>query len=120
MDLGEARVRECGAPLICAPDRRRIRSLRVGGQIEDVSVAASRQNHRLAGVRLDSPGHEVTSNNTSRLSVDHHQVEHLAARKHLHSAASDLPFERLVGAEEELLPCLATRIEGSGHLRATE
>ena len=35
-------------------------------------------------------------------------------------AAADLPFERLVGAEQQLLAGLAARVEGARHLRAAE
>ncbi len=56
----------------------------------------------------------------ARPAVDHDQVEHLGTRIHLDCAESDLPFERLVGAEQQLLAGLAARVEGARHLRAAE
>ena len=52
--------------------------------------------------------------------VDDDQVEHLGARVHLHGARVDLPLERLVGAEQQLLAGLAARVERARHLRAAE
>ena len=54
------------------------------------------------------------------MAVDHHEVEHLGARVHRHRALGDLLFERLVGAEQQLLAGLPARIEGARHLRAAE
>jgi hypothetical protein len=39
---------------------------------------------------------------------------------HLDGAGRDLPLQRLVRADEQLLPGLAARIERAGHLHATE
>ena len=42
------------------------------------------------------------------------------AREHLDLAEADLPLQRLVGAEQQLLPGLAARVERARHLRAAE
>ena len=55
----------------------------------------------------------------ARPSVDD-QVEHLGARVHLDLAGVDLPHQRLVGAEQELLAGLAAGVEGARHLGAAE
>src|SRR5207248_2663004 len=52
--------------------------------------------------------------------IHHNQVQHLGARKHLDGAEADLPFQRLVSAEQQLLAGLPARIEGSRNLRAAE
>ena len=39
---------------------------------------------------------------------------------HLHLAGADLPFQRLIGAEQQLLARLAARVEGARDLRAAE
>ena len=39
--------------------------------------------------------------------VDDDEVEHLGARIHLHLAGADLPAQRLIGAEQQLLAGLA-------------
>ena len=54
------------------------------------------------------------------LAVDHHQVEHLGAREHRHLARADLPFQRLVSAQQQLLAGLAAGVESARHLRAAE
>ena len=75
-----------------------------------------------ASARCDSilPRDQVAGDDAARLAVDHDQVEHLGAREHLHRAGADLPFERLVGAEQQLLPGLPARVEGARDLRAAE
>src|ERR1051326_112552 len=45
MDLREAGVAEERAPLVRAPDRRRVRLFCVGREIEDVAVSARREDH---------------------------------------------------------------------------
>src|SRR5262249_10945058 len=52
--------------------------------------------------------------------VDQHNIEHLGARIHLHTAGFDLFRESLISAQEQLLTGLATRIKRSRHLRAAE
>src|SRR5450755_68502 len=55
-----------------------------------------------------------------RAAVDHDDFEHLVPRLHRHRAEADLPLERLVRAEKELLPRLAACVERSRDLRAAE
>ena len=54
------------------------------------------------------------------LPVDHDEVEHLAPREHLHGAERDLPRQRLVRPEQELLAGLPAAVEGALELRAAE
>ena len=55
-----------------------------------------------------------------RVAVDHHHVQHLRARIHLDPAGADLPAQRLVGAEQQLLTRLAARVKCARNLRAAE
>ena len=71
-------------------------------------------------MRLDLAGHEVAGDDASRAPVLDDELEHLVPREHLHGAGRDLPLERLVGADEELLARLAPRVERTGDLDATE
>ncbi len=120
VDLGEAGVGEVRAAPVGAPDRRRVGVLRVGGQVEDVAVAAGGQHHRVREVAGDLAGDQVAGDDAAGAAVDHDQVEHLGAGVHLHVARGDLPRQRLVGAQEQLLAGLAPGVEGPLHLDAAE
>ncbi len=120
MDLREARVREGRALLVGAPDRRGVAALGVRREIEDVAVAAGRQADRVAEVRLDFAGDHVAHDDAAGAAVHHDQLLHLVAGEHLDRAEADLPLERLVGAEQQLLARLAARVEGARDLRAAE
>jgi hypothetical protein len=67
------------------------------------------------GARDQVPGDDATG-----LAVDHDQVEHLGTRMHGNGTGVDLPFERLVGAEQQLLAGLAASIEGTRDLGAAK
>ena len=120
MDLGEAGVAEGGALLVRAPDGGGVAALGVGGQVEDVAVAAGGQHHRVRRPGLDGARHHVAGDDAARAAVDDHHLEHLVARVHLHLAQPDLALQRLVGAQQELLARLAARVEGARDLRAAE
>ena len=120
MDLGETRVREGRALLVGPPDRGGVGPLGVGGEVEHVAVAAGAQDDGVPGVRLDLPGDHVAGHDAARLAVDEHEVEHLVAGEHLDPAEADLPLERLVGPEQELLARLAPRVERARDLGAAK
>src|SRR4051812_43433239 len=71
-------------------------------------------------MRLDLTRDQIARHNPTGATVNHQQVEHFRARVHLHLALADLPFERLISAEQQLLTGLATGIEGARNLRSTE
>ena len=78
------------------------------------------EHHRVGRVRLDRAGDQVARHDAARPAVDDDEVEHLGARKHRHAALRDLLLERLIRAEQQLLPRLAARVERARHLRAAE
>src|SRR5213075_301269 len=59
MDLRVAGIGEIGTAPMRAPDRGGIRRLRVGGEVEDVRVAAGAEDDGVAGVRIDRAGDHV-------------------------------------------------------------
>ncbi len=120
MDLREAGIGEQRAALVRPPDGGGVGAFGVGGKVIDVAVAAGAEHHRVAQVRFDLAGHQVARDDAARVAVDHDQVEHLRAREHLHRAGADLPFERLVSAQQQLLPGLPARVERARNLRAAE
>src|ERR1017187_5551004 len=120
MDLRVAGIREGRALLVRAPDRGRVATRRVRREIEDVGVPAGREDDGVGHVRLDGARDHVAGHDAARAAVDEDDLEHLVARIHLHVAEADLAFERLMGAEEKLLPRLAARVERARHLRPAE
>src|SRR4030095_10574899 len=94
MNLCEARVRERGTALVCAPDRRGVAILRVRGQVEHVSVSTRGEHHPLRRTRLDRSRPEIARDDPARLPVHENDIEHLGVREHLHAATRDLLLER--------------------------
>ncbi len=92
----------------------------VGGEVVDVRVAAGREHDRVPQVRAHPAVHEVAHDDPSRLTRHDHQVEHLGARMHLDGAGGDLAGQGLVGAEQQLLAGLATRVEGARYLHSAK
>jgi hypothetical protein len=120
VDLRVAGVREEGALAVRAPDGGGVRALGVGGEEEDVPVAAGGEDHRVGGVRGDPAGDEVADHDPAGATVHHHELEHLGAGELLHGARRHLAREGLVRAEEELLPRLTARVERSRDEGAAE
>ena len=81
MDLCETGIGEGRAPLVGAPDGAAIGPLGIGAQVEGIAVAACRQHHRVAQVRLDLARDQVPRDDAARLAVNHDQVLHLGARE---------------------------------------
>ncbi len=120
VDLGEARVGEVRAAPVRPPDRGGVGVLGVGGEVEDVAVAAGGEDDGVRGVGADLAGDEVAGDDAAGPAVDDQQVQHLGARVDLHVPGGDLPGQCLVGAEQQLLPGLAAGVEGAGDLHAAE
>ena len=120
VNLREAGIAEKRAAAMRAPDRRGVATLRVGGKIKNVSVAARRQNHHVGGETFDRAGQEISCDDAARIAVNDDQVQHLAACMHLDAAGGNLLLERLVRAQEQLLPRLSPRIKSAGNLHAAK
>ena len=109
MDLREAGVRKQRASLVRAPARRHIRSLGIRRQVIDVPVTARRQHHRIRHIRRISPVTRLRATMpralpsiTIRSSISVRANISTVARVHL-------PLQRLVGAQQQLLPRLPAR-----------
>ena len=120
VDLGVAGVGERRALLVGAPDGGGVAALGVGGQVEDVAVAAGGQHHRVGHEGLHLAGDHVPGDDALGHSVHHHQLLHLVAGEHLHLAQADLALQGLVGAQQQLLAGLAPGVEGAAHQGAAE
>ena len=120
VDLYVAGVGHVGAALGAAPGSGDVAVPGVGRQEVDVAVAAGAEQHGVGGVALHGAGDEVAGDDAARPPVDQDEVEHLAAREDLDLAAVDLPHQRAVGAEQQLLSGLAAGVEGARHLGAAE
>ena len=120
VDLREAGVAEVGALAVRAPDGGRVAAHRVGGQEEHVAVAAGRQDHRVGDEGLELAGGHVAGDDAARLALVDDEFDHLVTRVLGDGPGRDLTLQRLVGADQELLAGLATGVEGTRHLHATE
>src|ERR1700722_8697918 len=120
MNLRKTRISEVRPAAMRAPHRRGIATLGVGGKIKYVSVPARCKYHHVGCVSFNRAGQKIARNHAASFAVDDHEIEHLAARVHLDAARSDLLFERLIRAQEQLLPCLPARIKGARNLHAAE
>src|SRR5439155_19410224 len=85
-----------------------------------IAIAAGREHDRVAEMRGDLAGDHITGDNPACSTVDNDQVKHLGAWKHLDRASTDLPAERLIRTEQQLLAGLPTRVERTRHLRTTK
>ena len=120
MDLRVAGVREERALAVRTPDRGGVRALGIRRQVEDVAVAAGSEDDRVGDVGRDVAGDEVAHDDAARPPLDDDELEHLVADELLHRASRHLPLQRLVGAEQELLPGLTARVERAGDERTAE
>ena len=120
VDLREAWVCEAGAALVALERRRHAAALRVCGKVEHVAVAARAQQNRVGGIPLDLAGDEVADDDALGVPVHEDEVEHFAARVHLHLFEADLLFKRGIRAEQELLARLPARVESAADLRAAK
>ena len=113
MDLGEAGVGEERAALVGPPDRSGIAALCIGRKVEGIAIAAGRQHHRIANMRFDLARDHIARHNTFGMAIGNDQVEHFGAWVHCDLAGVDLPAERLVGPQQQLLAGLPTGVKGA-------
>ena len=74
----------------------------------------------MRGERADLAGDQVAGDDTGGVAVVQHEVEHLRALEQLDGSEVHLAGERLVRAQQQLLPRLTTGIERAGDLGAAE
>ena len=120
VDLRVAGVGEVRALAVCPPRGGDIAAHRIGGEEEDVAVAAGGENDDVGEVGLDLTGDHVARDDAAGDTVDDDDLEHLVAAVLGHRALGHLALHRLVGADEQLLAGLARGVEGAGHLDTTE
>ena len=68
----------------------------------------------------DLAGAQAARDDAAGAAVVHDKVEHLRPHEHLDSPSLDLAAECLVRPKQQLLACLAARVERARHLSATE
>jgi len=93
---------------------------RIRGQIVDIAVPASSQHDGVRCMGCDPAGDQVADHNPSRMPLVNDEVEHVGARAHGDPAAFDLPAERRIRTQEQLLTGLAPRVKGPRHLCASK
>src|SRR5690606_2594058 len=120
VDLGVAGVAEVGALAVRPPGGGDVAAHGVGRQEEHVAVAAGGEHDGVGHVGLDLAGDHVPGDDAPGAAVDEDDLQHLVPGVHLHGAGRDLPLQRLVGADEQLLAGLAAGVEGAGDLHAAE
>ena len=74
----------------------------------------------MSSVRLQFAGEQIAHHDASATTVDNDSVDQFGAVIEVDSAEADLASELLIGAEQQLLAGLTTRIERAADLRATE
>jgi len=100
VDLRVAGIGETGPAAVRAEGRRDVAALGVGGEVEDVAVAARADHDDVGGPGFDGARDEVARDDALGLAVDDDEVEHLMAGVHLDGPEADLARERGVGADE--------------------
>ena len=120
VNLGEAGVREVCALAVCTPNCGGVAAHGVRRQEEDVSVAAGCQNNRIRNVGFKLAGGHIARDDTASAAVRNDEFDHFVAGVLGNGTGSNLTLERLVGANQQLLTCLATCVESTRHLDATE
>ena len=120
VNLGETRIGEQCAAFMGAVGCRHVAALGVGRKIKYIAITARAQHHCVARVGFDFARDHIAGDNAPRFAINHHNVEHFGARVHLHFAQADLPFQRLIRADQQLLASLSTRIKCARNLCAAE
>src|SRR5438876_11489229 len=113
VDLREAGIGEERALFVGAIRGGDVATARVGREVKDVAVAASREHDRVGRILVDLSRDQIARDDPLGMTIYNHQVEHLGLRKHLHGAGGDLTTECLITAEKQLLTGLAARVKRS-------
>src|SRR5688572_6038583 len=120
VDLRVTGIREERAFLVCAPRRGDVATLRIRGKKKHIAIAARGENNGVCCMGRNRSVHHVAHDDAFGVTIDDYDVEHLGAREHLDGARTDLPAQRLVSAEQQLLTSLAASVKSSRDLCAAE
>src|SRR5262249_61243551 len=106
--------------LVIASDVRSVGALRLGRNIENVSITTRSKDHRVGEVAFDFSRNQISSDDAAGLAFDDNEIEHFRPRKHRYFPVSDLTEKRLIGAKQKLLAGLAARVKRARDLSAPE
>ena len=120
VDLHICRVCHISTLAVALNSRCAVASHGVGREEISVSVTTCCDNHRICGEAFQFTCNEVLGDDTAGTTVHDHHVFHLITCKEFHLSGLHLCAEGRICAEQELLACLAFRIECAAHLGATE
>ncbi len=120
VNLRIAGIAEGRAFLIGTPDRGSVGTLRVGRQIVELAIAARRQNHSIGGEGVDLAIDQIARDDAARTTIHQHEFQHFVPGVQRHLPQTDLPHQRLICAEQQLLPSLPASVESARNLRAAE
>ena len=102
------------------PRRGYVRTPCVGREIVGIAVPARAQKHRIGLMCLQLPRYQISRDDALSPPLIHHKIQHLMPRKHPDSPQSNLPTQRRVSPQKELLPRRSPCIESSRYLRPSE
>ena len=120
MDLGEAGVGEQRATLVGAEGGCDIAATGVRREVEDIAVTAGAEQDGIGRMAGDFTRIQIADDDSLRVAIDQHEIEHFRARKHFHRAQGDLVAEAGVGSEKKLLAGLSAGVEGARNLSTAE
>ena len=89
-------------------------------EVENISVTASAEQDGICRVAGDFARIQIADDDSLRVAIDQHEVEHFRARKHFHRPKGNLVAEPGIGSEKKLLTGLSTGVEGARHLSAAK
>src|SRR5260370_42599540 len=96
MDLRKTRIPEKRATAIGSPDGRRVRSLRVGREIENIGIPSRCEHNHVGSVAADLTRQKVSRHDSPPPPVHNHDIEQLAPDINCYSSGSALPLEALI------------------------
>ncbi len=92
----------------------------VGGEVENIDVAAGCKTDSIGSIAFHRTGYQVTHRDAAGNTVNNNEVKHFATIVHLDRTKLDLTRKSRVGTQQKLLPGLSTSEEGTGNLCTTE
>ena len=120
VNLGEAGICEIRSLLVALQSGGTVAVHGVGGQEIGVSIASGGDYHGVGSEPLELSGDKIAGDDTLRLTVDDHEIEHFMAGIGLHGSVGYLLVERGVCAEKELLSGLTAGVESTADLDSSE